>query len=221
MMRRIDLRGATPAFDYRAAVPRADFDVEAAEHVVRPICEAVRTRGLEAVLELNERFDGVVHDDIAVSPRALQDALSIDPANLQAYLDLTRMYVEAGRLDDVRTQLEAIAARQPKAIWAPTMIAISLELQNRPAEARDRYRKVLEIDSRAAIANNNLAMIYMTEGQDLNMALQLAQTAVQVLPNSPEVHDTLGSVYLKQNLPALAVGPFALSATQDPANPLR
>ena len=55
MMRRIDLRGATPAFDYRAAVPRADFDVEAAEHVVRPICEAVRTRGLEAVLELNQK----------------------------------------------------------------------------------------------------------------------------------------------------------------------
>ena len=81
MMRRIDLRGATPAIDYHAAVPRADFDVDAAEHVVRPICEAVRTRGLEAILEMNERFDGVVHDDIAVSPQALQDALdALDPA---------------------------------------------------------------------------------------------------------------------------------------------
>jgi histidinol dehydrogenase len=81
MMRRIDLRGAEGSFDYRAALPRAEFDVEAAEHVVRPICEAVRTRGIEAVLELNERFDGVVHDDIAVSPKALQDALdALDPA---------------------------------------------------------------------------------------------------------------------------------------------
>jgi histidinol dehydrogenase len=81
MMRRIDLRGAEGSFDYRAALPRAEFDVEAAEHVVRPICEAVRTRGIEAVLELNERFDGVVHDDIAVSPQALQDALdALDPA---------------------------------------------------------------------------------------------------------------------------------------------
>ena len=81
MMRRIDLRGADGSLDYRAAVPRADFDVEAAEHVVRPICEAVRTRGLDAILEMNERFDGVVHDDIAVSPQALQDALdALDPA---------------------------------------------------------------------------------------------------------------------------------------------
>ena len=63
MMRRIDLRGATPAFDYRAAVPRADFDVEAALHVVRPICEAVRVRGVEAIVELSERYDGVVRDE--------------------------------------------------------------------------------------------------------------------------------------------------------------
>src|SRR5688572_7381721 len=81
MMRRIDLRGADGSLDYRAALPRAELDVEAAEHVVRPICDAVRTRGLEAVLEMNERFDGVVHDDIAVSLQALQAALeALDPA---------------------------------------------------------------------------------------------------------------------------------------------
>jgi tetratricopeptide (TPR) repeat protein len=158
--------------------------------------------------------------DPAKAERALRDALSIDPANLQAYLELARMYAEGGRLDDFRAQLEAIVARQPKQIWAQTMIAISLELQNRKAEARDRYRIALEIDPRAAIAANNLAMIYLEEGQNLNQALELAQTAVQQLPDSPEVSDTLGSVYLKQNLPALAVRPFELSASKDPGNPL-
>ena len=107
MMRRIDLRGATPAFDYRAAVPRADFDVEAAEHVVRPICEAVRTRGLEAILEMNERFDGVVHDDIAVSPQALQDALdALDPAiraALEESIGRLRASCEAERETDAVT----------------------------------------------------------------------------------------------------------------------
>ena len=38
--------------DYRAAVPRAAFDVEAAVPAVHEICEAVRTRGLEAILEI-------------------------------------------------------------------------------------------------------------------------------------------------------------------------
>ena len=50
MPNRIDLRGAhTP--DYRAVVPRAELDVEAATHVVRPICDAVRDRGVAAQLQ--------------------------------------------------------------------------------------------------------------------------------------------------------------------------
>ena len=34
--------------------------------MVRPICDDVRTRGVEAIVEYSERFDGVEHDDIAV-----------------------------------------------------------------------------------------------------------------------------------------------------------
>ena len=42
VIRRIDLRGADRAsVDYRTSLPRAEFDVEAATHVVAPIIEAV------------------------------------------------------------------------------------------------------------------------------------------------------------------------------------
>lgn len=81
MIRRIDLRGAGPETDYRAAVPRADFDVEAAVPAVHAICEAVRERGVEAILEFNERFDGVRIDDVRVPAEALQRSLAeLDPA---------------------------------------------------------------------------------------------------------------------------------------------
>jgi histidinol dehydrogenase len=84
MMRRIDLRGSTTPdsgpVDYRAAVPRAEVDVEAALHAVRPICEAVRTRGVEAIAELSQRFDGVAPEDIRVPASALADAVeTLDP----------------------------------------------------------------------------------------------------------------------------------------------
>ena len=81
MIQRIDLRGADRStVDYRAAVPRADFDVEAAVPAVHAICEDVRTRGLDAIRELSERFDGVVVDDIRVAPEALSTALEqLDP----------------------------------------------------------------------------------------------------------------------------------------------
>jgi histidinol dehydrogenase len=79
MMRRIDLRGQRPE-DYRDVVPRADFDIEAAIPAVHAICEAVRTRGLEAILEMSQQYDGVTQTDIQVPPEALRDALAnLDP----------------------------------------------------------------------------------------------------------------------------------------------
>lgn len=158
--------------------------------------------------------------DAAAAEKALQTALSIDATNLEAYLELTRLYAEAGRLDEVRTQLDAIVAREPRAVWAHTMIAISYELQNRPKDARERYLKILDIDSRSAMAANNLAMIYLNEGENLETALQLAQTAVQQMPNAAETNDTLGLVYMKRNLPALAAPAFRISESKDPGNPV-
>jgi histidinol dehydrogenase len=79
MIRRIDLRGETTP-DYRGLVPRADFDVEAALDVVRPICDAVRHRGVEAIREFSAQFDRVEQDDIVVPPAALDAALAgLDP----------------------------------------------------------------------------------------------------------------------------------------------
>ena len=82
MIRRIDLRGTQRGtIDYSAVLPRADFDVEAAAHQVRPILDAVRTRGAEAVVELTERLDGVRLSDLAVPAHALERALAeLDPA---------------------------------------------------------------------------------------------------------------------------------------------
>ena len=82
MIQRIDLRGVDrTTVDYRAAVPRADFDVEAAVPAVHAICEAVRTRGVDAIREYSERFDGVVVDELRVDPASITRALEeLDPA---------------------------------------------------------------------------------------------------------------------------------------------
>jgi histidinol dehydrogenase len=122
MIRRIDLRGApsqgTPAttapaddrVDYRSVVPRAELDVEAATHQVEPIIEAVRTRGVAAILELSARFDGVERDEITVPPQALQDALAgLDPAvraGLEESVRRLRITCEAELESDVVTRLD-------------------------------------------------------------------------------------------------------------------
>lgn len=112
LIRRIDLRGADRAsVDYRASVPRAELDVEAATHQVQPIIDAVRARGVEAIAELSERFDGVRVDDIAVPRETLQRALDeLDPAiraGLEESVRRLRLTCEAELEHDVRTELGA------------------------------------------------------------------------------------------------------------------
>ncbi len=108
MIRRIDLRGQS-APDYRAVVPRAEFDVEAALDVVRPICDAVRHRGVEAITEYSAKFDKVEQVDIAVPVEALQQALDeLDPAiraGLEESIQRLRVTCEAELEQDVTTQV--------------------------------------------------------------------------------------------------------------------
>ncbi len=107
MIRRVDLRGSTP--DYRAVVPRAEMDVEATLEVVRPICDAVRHRGVEAITEFAERFDGVEQTDIAVPREALRRALEeLGPAvraGLEESIRRLRLTCEAELERDVVTEV--------------------------------------------------------------------------------------------------------------------
>jgi histidinol dehydrogenase len=82
VIRRLDLRGKTVrARALRGVVPRAELDVEHAVEKVRPIVDQVRERGVEALVELTERFDGVRVPSIRVPAEALAQALSrLDPA---------------------------------------------------------------------------------------------------------------------------------------------
>src|SRR3954471_10952102 len=80
-MSTIDLRGrALDARSLRQALPRAEYDVEAALDAVRPICEDVQHRGAEALRELSQRFDGVRPAQLRVPAEVLTAALEgLDP----------------------------------------------------------------------------------------------------------------------------------------------
>ncbi len=110
MISRIDLRGQR--LDGRSlheTLPRAAFDVEAAVETVRPICEDVRHRGLAALVELGERFDGVRVAQIRVPAAAIADALErLDPtvrAAIEESIRRVRIVHADQRRTDVTTQV--------------------------------------------------------------------------------------------------------------------
>jgi Flp pilus assembly protein TadD len=53
---------------------------------------------------------------------------------------------------------------------------------------------------------------------DFDRALRLAQNAVRLMPDSAQAHDTLGWIYYRMEVPALAIPPLERSVALDPAN---
>jgi Flp pilus assembly protein TadD len=49
--------------------------------------------------------------------------------------------------------------------------------------------------------------------------MQLAQRAVDLLPDRAEVRDTIGWIYYRKQVPTLAVRPFEEAIAMDPENP--
>ncbi|WP_255665393.1 tetratricopeptide repeat protein [Luteitalea sp. TBR-22] len=149
----------------------------------------------------------------------LRKAIDIDATNLEAYSDLARLLMAQRKLGDAVAAFDALAAKQPRAIGPQTMAAIAVQQQGNEAEARRRYEKILEIDPQAALAANNLAWMLASKGEQLDRALQLAQSAKAALPDEPEINDTLAVVYLKKQLPALAIPPLKVALERVPGNP--
>ena len=122
MMSTIDLRGRVLSTrELRQALPRAEFDVEAALETVRPICEAVRHRGAVALYELGERFDGVRPHSLRVPSEVLSAALeALDPA-VRAALEESIRRARVVHADQRRTDTttEVVPGGQVTERWVP------------------------------------------------------------------------------------------------------
>jgi tetratricopeptide (TPR) repeat protein len=151
--------------------------------------------------------------------RALRNAIAADPSYLDAYQALARLLLTEHRIDDALHEFEAITAREPQSVPAHTMAGILLEQEGRVADARAHYEQALAADPRAAVAANNLAWLMTEAGENLDMALQLAQSAKAQLPDRPEVNDTLGWIYYRKGLTTLSVSSLTQSVAGDPKDP--
>jgi tetratricopeptide (TPR) repeat protein len=149
----------------------------------------------------------------------LQQALKVaSEYSTAAYGLLAGLYLRQHRLDEARQQFAMLASRNPQAVGPNTMLGIVLQLQNKPQEARAVYEALLRATPDAGVAANNLAMILVDAGQDLDIALNHAQAAKRAEPDNPNFNDTLGVVYLKKGLPSLAIAPLELAVKAEPRN---
>jgi len=158
--------------------------------------------------------------DMAKAERTLRHLIEVDPAGNVGYAMLGQIYIRQQKLNDAKAEFEQRIKVNPKDVSAHTMVGMILEAQRNLPDAKKKYDEVLGLDARSVVASNNLAYIYADAGENLDRALQLAQAAVDQVPDSPEIRDTLGWVYYKKDLPQLAVQEFEQSLAKDSGNPV-
>jgi putative PEP-CTERM system TPR-repeat lipoprotein len=148
----------------------------------------------------------------------LKRAVAADPGYSDGYALLAAHYFQQKRVDEARSEFESMVKRDPSAVAPRTIVGLILEMQGKRAEAKKWYEDTVATTNDAPIVANNLAMIYANEGNNLDQALQLAQSAKQRLPDSGVVDDTLGWIYYKKGLANLAVEPLESALKRLPDN---
>jgi Tfp pilus assembly protein PilF len=197
-----------------------DLSLRRADEARKRVDDLVNGPGVQpAALMLAARTYAAT-GDLATAERQLRQVLATDPSYLAAYGLLGQLYARQGKLDAAVAEFEALAQRQAKPVAALTMIGMIRQSQGDRAAAQQKFERVLQLDAEAPVAANNLAWMYAESGGNLDVALQLAQTAKRKLPETPEVNDTVGYIYYKKDLPALAIPPLQASVQKDPNNPL-
>ena len=158
--------------------------------------------------------------DLARAEQMLRKTVEVDASNFDAYSMLGRLYISQRRLDEALAEFQLLSKRQARPVQAHTVAGVILEAQNKPQEARKHYEQALALDPDMPVAANNLAWMFAETGETLDSALQLAQAATRRLPNNAAIQDTLGWIYYKKGLAALAIPPFQKSIELDPKNPV-
>ena len=87
------------------------------------------------------------------------------------------------------------------------------------AKAETYYKKSLQIQPQQAIAANNLAYRMLEDGGNVDVALTLAQTARQGMPNSPNSADTLAWAYYYKGTFGFARDLLEDAVKTEPNNP--
>jgi Tfp pilus assembly protein PilF len=151
--------------------------------------------------------------------KSLRRIIEVDPTNLEGYSLLGQYYVTQRKLPEATREFSTLVERDPKSVSAYTMLGLLAHARGDVNAERKAYERAVQIDAQAAIASSNLAWIYANEGVNLEVALQLAQTAHNRIPDSGEIADTLAFVYFKKEMGSFAVPLLTAALDQEPNNP--
>ena len=155
---------------------------------------------------------------IAEAKAELQEALDIDPELLWARFYLARLYLDQGLSEKAQEQLELGLKQHP---GLPPLLSLLGEVRRKlgdPAASLELNRKALEAEATMTPAHYFLALAYLDLKQD-QAAMAELEKAVHSPDVTPEMYNSLASLYIKKQQFAEAEDLCRKAIARDPSRP--
>jgi tetratricopeptide (TPR) repeat protein len=136
----------------------------------------------------------------AVAETQYRELLTRAPNSVELQLGLGDAYQLKGDFPRAIAVFQDAVKSAPKDPVPLMYLGAAFDKAGRASEATASYRRALALQPDNTSAMNNLAYILAETGGSLDEALRLAQRAVAKAPQDPNLKDTLGWIYVKQNM---------------------
>jgi tetratricopeptide (TPR) repeat protein len=124
-----------------------------------------------------------------------QKAIQLNPGDGEAVMLFAQLQVHRGQVANAIGAWEQWLKTHPNDAGALAVLGTLEESRGDVVKAEAYYKKSLQIQPQQPIAANNLAYRMLQNGENVDVALTLAQTARQAMPNSSSTADTLAWAY--------------------------
>lgn len=147
------------------------------------------------------------------SPVDVKEAASL-------HFRLGETYRRKGEMEAAMREFAESSAADPGNTQALLQLALIFDGTGERPEAGALYEKILQMQPDHPVALNNLAYLRADSGMDLDQSLAMALKAHQKAPDSSNIDDTVGWIYVKMNRPGDAEASFrdALKLEPDSAS---
>jgi tetratricopeptide (TPR) repeat protein len=175
------------------------------ESVAR-IEEAIEAEPENARLMILRGEVALATGDLEAAEKAYKRAIELEPEGIAAYSQLASLYQQMGRLDETIEAYKKALEVRPDNSRIHHVLGVLYEYRGNIDPEMEQYELAIAHDPSLGDAKNNLAYLLAERGETLDRALDLAQEAKALLPDSPNTADTLGWVLYKRGVASAAVG---------------
>ncbi len=174
--------------------------------------------------ENTQSLEGIAQVYLAQNRKAdalnlIKSEIDLHPTRTDLRLAFANISEQAAEYDLAISALREAAQLRPADSSATITLARLLERSGRQDEAIAAYRAALGVDPNDGAALFRCATSSSQAGGDLDLAIGCAERARRLLPESTEVAETLGMIYLRSSRPLQAMKRFEELLIHTPDSP--